>query len=821
VSGVVFQRDAQYNYFLMSAQKRGAFQPPGRRGNKPEHRNNQSSTTGVQKRRATWLLLPALLLAVMAAYYPAWQGGMLWDDDGHITRSDLRTVAGLGRIWFDLKATQQYYPVVHSVFWIQHRLWGDDMLGYHLVNIILHGLSAFLIAVILQRLSVPGAWLAAAIFALHPVHVESVAWVTELKNTLSGVLYLSAMLVYLRYDQARKRHLYAGALALFVLALLSKTVTATLPAALLVVFWWRLGRLEWRRDVRPLVPFFVIGAAGGLFTAYLERTLIGAQGAEFQFTIVERGLIAGRVIWFYLGKLFLPINLMFIYPRWQVSQAVWWQYLYPVGALALLTVLWLMRNRSRAPLAAMLLFCGTLFPALGFFNVFPFRFSFVADHFQYLASIAVIALFSAIVAGLAERWHIRSKPAIALLLVLTAGLLGIPAWSQSRQYADAETLYRATIDRNPSCWLAYNNLGIVKADTLKDEALAHFEHALRLKPDEPEVHNNLGSILRGMGRLQEAVDHLQVALRLDPNYFDAHHNLGLTLMRLGRPEALIHLQEAVRLNPGSAEARSSLGNALKAVGRIEEARIQYQQALQLRPDYADARYNLGVILQGMGRPEAVAQFEEAVRLNPDFAEARNNLGSALQSLGRLQEAETQYREALRLKPGFADARYNLGNVCQKLGRVEEAVTQYREALRLKPDFAEAHNSLGFALQGAGRQEEAMSCFKEAVRLKRDYADAYYNLGNVLLGMDRLEAAAAQYREALKYKPDDADAHNNLGAAYEGLGRFAEAIAQYEESLRLSPGSAQAQANLKRVLAAIKRSTGPAGGERSSLSGFRS
>ena len=387
----------------MSAQKRGAFQPPGRPGNKPGQRDESSSTTGVQQRREMWLLLPVLLLAVMAAYYPAWHGGMLWDDDGHITRSDLRSAAGLGRIWFDLKATQQYYPVVHSVFWLQHRLWGDDMLGYHLVNIILHGLSAFLIAVILQRLSVPGAWLAAVIFALHPVHVESVAWVTELKNTLSGVLYLSAMLVYLRFDQARKRHLYAGALALFVLALLSKTVTATLPAALLVIFWWRRGRLEWRRDVRPLVPFFVIGAAGGLLTAYVERTLIGAQGAEFQFTIVERCLIAGRAIWFYLGKLFLPINLMFIYPRWQVSQAVWWQYLYPAGVLVLLAALWRMRKRSRAPLAAMLLFCGTLFPVLGFFNVFPFRFSFVADHFQYLASMAVIALFSAIVAGLAER----------------------------------------------------------------------------------------------------------------------------------------------------------------------------------------------------------------------------------------------------------------------------------------------------------------------------------------------------------------------------------------------------------------------------------
>jgi len=788
----------------MSSHKRGAARAPARPGNNQEPPKNPRPIRGARLNRTAWLLLPALLLVVMAAYHPAWHGGMLWDDDSHITRSDLQTAAGLGRIWFDLKATQQYYPVVHSVFWVQHRLWGDDMLGYHLVNIILHGLSAFLIAVILQRLSVPGAWLAAVIFALHPVHVESVAWVTELKNTLSGILFLSAALVYLRYDETRERHTYAGATALFLLALLSKTVTATLPAALLVVFWWRRGRLEWRRDIRPLIPFFVIGAAAGLFTAYVERTLIGARGAEFQFTIVERCLIAGRVIWFYLGKLGLPMNLMFIYPRWQVSQAVWWQVLYPAAALLLLAALWRMRGRSRAPLAALLLFCGMLFPVLGFFNVFPFRFSFVADHFQYLASIPVIALFSAAATYGVRRRQTLAKPAMASLLVLAAGLLGVLTWRQSRQYTDAETLYRATIDRNPLCWMAYNNLGILRAGTSKVEAVALFEQALRLKPDDAEVHNNLGSTLRGVGRLAESTEHLQEALRLDPHYFDAHLNLGLILMSLGRPEALTHLEEAVRLNPGSAEARNSLGNAFREAGRAEEAMEQYQQALRLSPDSADARYNLGVILQAMGRSEAVAQFEEAVRLRPDFAEARNDLGNALQSAGRFEEAEIQYREALRLKPDLADARYNLGNACQKLGRASEAVTNYREALRLKPDFAEAHNSLGFALQSDGRLAEAMSCYKEAVRLKSDYADAYYNLGNVLMGMGRLEAAAAQYRQALSIRPDDADVHNNLGAAYEGLGRLQEAATQYEEALRLDPGSGQAQANLKRVAAAIKK-----------------
>ena len=195
------------------------------------------------------------LLVTLVAYYPAWHGGLLWDDDAHITRVDLRSFEGLWRIWFDVGATQQYYPVTHSAFWVLYRLFGDATLGYHLVNISLHATSAFLFAVILRRLAVPGAVLAAFIFALHPVHVESVAWITELKNTLSGVFYLGAALAYLRFDADRRRQSYALALVLFALALLSKTVTATLPAALLVVFWWQRGALRWRQDVLPLAPF--------------------------------------------------------------------------------------------------------------------------------------------------------------------------------------------------------------------------------------------------------------------------------------------------------------------------------------------------------------------------------------------------------------------------------------------------------------------------------------------------------------------------------------------------------------------------------------
>ena len=364
-------------------------------------------------------------------YQPAWQGGFIWDDEGHVTRPELRSWQGLCRIWFNLGATQQYYPLLHSAFWTEHILWGDATLGYHLLNIALHALAALLVAWILRRLAVPGAYLAAAIFALHPVQVESVAWITELKNTLSGVFYLGAALLYLRFDETRQRRLYLGALGLFVLGLLSKTVTATLPAALLVVFWWRRGRLSWRRDVLPLTPFFVLGAAAGVFTAWVERKLIGAEGAAFELSLIQRFLLGGRAVWFYLGKLLWPAKLLFIYPRWQLSQAVWWQYLFPAGALLLLAVLWGLRGRWRGPLAGLLFFVGTLFPVLGFCNVYPFIYSYVADHFQYLASLGIITLVAAGAALLLERWRLWRRPAgNVLCLALLATLAGL-SWRQS------------------------------------------------------------------------------------------------------------------------------------------------------------------------------------------------------------------------------------------------------------------------------------------------------------------------------------------------------------------------------------------------------
>ncbi|MFA6135597.1 MAG: tetratricopeptide repeat protein [Phycisphaerae bacterium] len=717
---------------------------------------------------AAWVALAA---ATFLAYQPAWRGGLVWDDDAHVTRTDLRSAQGLWRIWTDLRATQQYYPLLHSAFWIEHKLWGDATLGYHLVNIALHVLAAFLAWVILRRLGIGGAFLAAAIFALHPVQVESVAWITELKNTLSAVFYLGAALAYLSFDAKRRGGWYALALALFVLGLMSKTVTATLPAALLVVFWFQRGRLSWRRDVLPLIPFFVLGAAAGFFTAWVERTLIGAQGADFNLAPMERCLIAGRAIWFYLGKLFWPSGLVFIYPRWQVSATVGGQYLFPVAAVALLAACWLPRRRTRGPLAAMLFFVGTLVPVLGFFNVYPFIYSFVADHFQYLASLGIIVAVSAGMATLLRRWPRWVRPAgygLALALLATLWVL---SWRQSRMYTDIERLYQTTIERNPRCWMAHNNLGAVLLDSGRvPQSIDLYQEALRLRPDYPEAHNNLGMALAAAGQIPQAIDHYQTALRLKPEFAEADYNLGVALFDLGQVQpAIDHYKAAVKLQPYVAGMHYNLGIAIDAAGRVGEAIAQYQEAIRLQPDYPKAHNNLGVDLAAAGRMnEAIAQYKEALRQRPDYPEAHNNLGIALAAAGRVNEAIAQYQEALRQRPDYAEAHNNLGILFSAIGRLNEAIAQYQETMRLKPEIAEVHCNLGIALAAAGRMNEALAQYQETLRLRPDYPDAHNNLGSVLCQLGQFSQAIPHFQEALRLRPDYPQARKNLEMATQAL-----------------------------------------------------
>jgi len=630
-----------------------------------------------RERAESWLFAAALVAAVFLAYQPAWHGGFLWDDDAHVTKPELRSVQGLYAIWLVPGATQQYYPLLHSAFWFEYKLWGDWTLPYHLVNLALHATAAILVALILRRLAVPGAYLAAAVFALHPVAVESVAWITEMKNTLSAVFYLGAALVYLRFDQERTRSLYNRALALFVLALLSKPVTATLPAALLVVFWWQRGRLSWRRDVRPLIPFFVLGVASGLFAAWVERKLIGAQGGTFDLTLLERCLLAARIVWFYLGKLVWPAELLFFYPRWEIDRTAAWQYVYPAAAVLLVIGLFWLRRRWRGPLAAILFFVGPLFPVPGFFNVYLFRYTFVADHFQYLASLGIIVPFSAAVAMGLKRLNVTptrsasegggSAPRLRFGLVcawcaygLCLGLLAVLAgltFRQCRMYDNTDTLYRTAIARNPACWMAYNNLAMYLNGRKRfDEADQLCRESLRLLSENPQAHNNLGVSLAGRGRFAEAIPHFREALRIGPKAAMPYCNLAWALGAQGcLDEAIVRFQEALSIDPNYAYALRGLDMARAEQGQMLNALARQRELVGSNPKDVALLSRMAWLLATdpnasvRNGAEAVDLARQAVELSPgDDAEKLDILAAAYAEAGRFPEAVATAGKALEI-----------------------------------------------------------------------------------------------------------------------------------------------------------------------------
>ena len=589
-----------------------------------------------QPQRRTWLV-PALLLVGLTAgaYVPAMSGGFIWDDDDYVQDNlALRSLAGLGQIWFQPGTTRQYYPLVHTTYWLEYRLWGLDPTGYHVVNVILHALSAVLVWRLLIRLKVAGAWAAAALFALHPVHVESVAWITERKNVLSGAFYLSAAWAYLRCQEARSPRLYWAALFLFAAALLSKTVTCTLPVALLLVLWWK-GQTPMRRTAVVLVPFFALGVAMSGVTVWMERHSVGAWGPEWDLSLVERGLIAGRALWFYAAKLLVPLDLAFIYPRWEIDATAVWQYVYPAGALGVGALLWAFRERwGRGVLTGALFFAGTLTPALGFFNFYPMLYSFVADHFQYLASLGLLAL---VAAGGHRTWTRLGRPAAGpVALAVALALCGLLTWQQGQVYADLETLWRDTLKKNAGAWIAHNNLAnILKERGQLDQAIGHYRQALLLKPGSAQIHLNLADAHRARGEPAAAMRHYGRALNAEPDRVETYLKLGNALLGQNAvTEAIDHYRRALRLAPDLALAHSNLGAALAIQRRDAEAIEHYQRALQLNPDFAEAHNNLGRLLALRGQfAEAIEHYRRALQLKPTYRQARSNLASALQAVG--------------------------------------------------------------------------------------------------------------------------------------------------------------------------------------------
>jgi tetratricopeptide (TPR) repeat protein len=578
----------------------------------------------------------AIVLALtLAAYWPALQAGFIWDDDQYVTANALLDdVDGLRRIWIP-RQTPQYYPAVFTTFWIEHQLWKLNPMGYHIVNVVLHALNAVLVWRLCSVLRIPGAWLIGAVFALHPVHVESVAWITERKNVLSGFFYLLAALAYLRFDdEALQRPAgprwmwYSAALALFVLALLSKTVTCSLPAALILMMLWQRKPITIQR-LTPLLPMFIIGLWLGLNTAAIERDHVLAVGPDFDFSITDRILIASRALLFYPLKLLWPVDLVFIYPRWTIDDSNVMGYV-PVLAIVVIAAIVIVLSRRdpkwRGPALALAFFAGTIFPALGFINIYPMIFSFVADHFQYLASLGIVALVVGIVA---RRLDDPVRLGSLSLIVLPA--LGLLTWNQAWAYRDLETLWTHTLARNDQAWIAHNNMVPIllnqsqtaqrsgdaeAARTLVAKARIHGERAVALKDNHAPLHSNLSQVYLQENRFADGIRHIRRAIELWPDHADYHWQLGYLSEHAGRTfEAASAYRRALELQPDSIRCLASAARIAVKRGESVEAYSSFTTLLE-RLRSPDARIEAGdpIMLDDLARAFADArQMDQAIR----------------------------------------------------------------------------------------------------------------------------------------------------------------------------------------------------------------
>ncbi len=572
----------------------------------------------------------ALVAITVLIYLPALRGGVVWDDDDLIFANPfIQASNGLSHFWLTTSASD-YFPLSSTVQWIEWRLWGGDVLGYHAVNIALHAGSALVLWRVLGRLAVPSPFVAAALFAVHPVSVASVAWMSELKNVLSLCLAATALLAYLRFEDGEPGRWYAAALVAFALALLAKTSVAMLPVLLLLLAWYRRGRVA-AADVRRAAPFFALALVLGLVTVFYQDQAIGAANVRPE-GIASRLAAAGWIVCFYLWKDLLPFGLSMIYPRWQIDPQ-WLPSWAALGGLVGVTILaWRRRHGwGRPVLLALGSFIVMIAPVLGLMAMTFHQHSLVSDHLQYVALIAPIAAAVA-ASGAALRRFVAPGAAVPVVAGLALAALSALTWQRTVVFANMSTLWTDTLAQNPLAWGAHHGLGDLFLRMGKlDEAVRHEREALRLYPDAPEAHNNLGLALAKQGDLEEAERQYSEALRLDPNYSEAHSNLGNLLVRRGRMDAgTSHLMRAIQLAPQRAELHNNLGIALAAQGKHEAAMTEYAEALRLAPSLAQAHYNLGAALLTLRRfGDAATEFRRALQLDPSLQVAQQSLELAL------------------------------------------------------------------------------------------------------------------------------------------------------------------------------------------------
>ena len=794
----------------------------------------------------TALVALGLAALVFASYFPALSAGFVWDDTVFTEEPVLREgVAGLAKIWFSPRAISNeghYWPLVYSSFWLEHKLWGLAPLGYHLVNLLLHLLCTVLVWRLLARLPAPGAALAAAVFAVHPLHVESVVWVIERKDLLSALFYLGSVLCWLRFVERPRPAPYLNSLLLLAAALLSKSIAVTLPAALLIERFWKTGRIV-RQDLLRTAPFFVVAFGISLADVAYYRT---REILSLDYSLVERALIAGRALWFYAGKLVWPGELPVIYPLWEIRATDLAGWAWVAGAAVLAAGAWAMRERwGRGPLAGLLFFAVTLSPVLGFVDYGYMQFSLVADRFQYLAGIGLIALLI----GAAVTWTSRlpepGRKGAAAAFCLIVTLFSVQSFRQSRIYRDPVTFFQHIASLNPDA----RNVDLNLADALAEqdryeEALVAARRAVETSVDPASAYSNLGLAYLSLGRFEEAEAALREARSLGPTHRNAGQNLAELFRRMGQPDAAIPLyREVLERDPEFALAYAGLGDVLFQAGEHEAAVTALRRALSLDPgmDIADSvRYVLGQTLSQLERyDEAAEVYERLAAADPANPEPLANLANVLSAQGRAEEASAYLQRIRELGSSNAMTLQLAAEALRKQGRYEEAVEGYRRVLEVDPDFGSAHAGLasalfelgrygeaidsmeealaiepvesvvparetliGRALLELGRPEEAAERFLRALATDPVHPSAIDNLAMLRFGQRRYEEARDLYRTHLGIDPDNPHIHSNLGASLYYLGEPEAALRSFERALALDPANEAAQQNLRRIRAEL-------------------
>ena len=768
-------------------------------------------------------LVPVLALAalVLVSYLPTlFSTEFVWDDVIFTDAKPVQEWSGLWQIWFsptDLKAEAHYWPITYSTFWLEHKLWGFNPTGSHGVNVALHGVNTLLLLRLLRRLPVPGAWFAAGLFAVHPVHAESVAWVIARKDLLATLFTLAAFLtwIHLVERESRREHrpwgLWLRALLLYVAALFSKSVAVTLPAVLLLWHWWRYGRVTVKDGLR-LLPLF---AAGITFVVVDTAYYASREIISFEYSLVERLLIAARALVFYVAKLFWPANLAVIYPHWDVAVADVTGWLCMAGVLVLLGALWLLRGRiSRGPLAVVLFFMVTLLPVLGFVDYGYMQFSFVADRYQYLASAGIIVLFAAAVASLVRGreekvsrglgkivvWAVRGLSAALLLL------LGTLTWKQADRYTDRISLFSHIVQLNPRALGAHNNLATGLMDAGRyEEALSTSRIAIRQWPDVATPYDLAGAALIELGKPEEAEQILQEGLKYNHNNYDYLFRLGEAYRRQGKfEEAIPWYQSAIEADETKINAYVGLGDTLVVLERYEEARSTLENALTLSAEgnvLAGIHQMLGTVFLKLGQPEQAKQHLDRLPQQTKDQQTIASQANLQLAQGRFQEALDSLNELALLDPDNPSIHLGVARALSGLERYDEARTRLEQALTLEPSgslAADVHALLGQTLQALGEPGEVEVHYERALQADPLHEEALVRLGNLRLAQGRFAEALELLQILGEIHPDTASVHGGIGIVLARLGRRTEALAALDRALSLDPSDETLRAERERI-----------------------